>query len=163
MRFQNPLVFCLMLFIAIFFHKKNASAPSIEQNKTVAYLLTVERGAFHYDCFELSPTMVSYHPSDDAQFELEKYNSFSEVALDSLKTLKLFKQIEEEGFWDLKDVYPETSSDTSQLKITLTANGKTKSVFCEDFDRGCNELMKYIDEKVIELEGNNLKRIYLPG
>jgi hypothetical protein len=163
MRFQNPLVFCLILSVAVFIHKKHASETSGKPTEAGTYLLTVERGAFHDDCFELTLTKVKYHPAEGVPVDQEKYTTFSEVALDSAETLKFFKEIEKKGFWELKDVYTETSSCTSQLKITLTANGKTKSVICNDYERGCHDLVKYIDQKVIDLEGNGLKRIYLPG
>ena len=163
MRFQNTLVYFLILSVAIFFHIKNGSSKTDKPIVGKTFLLTVERGAFHNDCFEITPTKLSYQPKKDAQFKLEKYNSYSEVALDSTATKKILAHIEVEGFWNLKHAYIDNSSDTSQLKITLTVNGKTKSVICDDFERSCPELLKFIEKKVIELEGNDLKRIYLPG
>lgn len=162
-KFQNPFLFCIILAVSIFFHKKNAKNDPIVPIVPKEFKLVLERGAFHYDCFELTPEKISYFPDGNIQHDIVKYNTISVVKLDSSNTLQFFHEIETNGFWNLKNQYNASSSCTSQLKITLHANGKNKTILCDDFERGCPELIKYIDKKVVELEGNDLKRIYLPG
>ena len=163
MKFQNPFFFCVVLAIALFLFKKGDDENGDASNSADDFKLIVERGAFHFDRFEMTSTAITYYAKENSAHEINKYNNNSKVELDSTDSLKFLKQIETEGFWNLDDVYTETSSCTSQLKITLTANGKTKQVICDDFERACPKLLRLIEKKVIDLEGNNLKRIYLPG
>ena len=149
--------------MTIFLHKKNDSNKPLESDTSKELKLVVERGAFHYDRFELTPTMITYFPEENAQHAEIKYNTISKVVLDTTETKQFFKQIEDRGFWNLQNRYTASSSCLSGLKITLYTNGKSKSIICDDFERECPDLIKYIDKKVVELEGNNLKRIYLPG
>ena len=163
MKFQNPFVLCIIFALAIYCHKKDGTIPSKSAPTDKTYKLTVDRGAFHYDKFILTSNKIEYRPNPDHQFENQKYNAYSETALDSVIINSFFREIEERGFWDLNDHYQAYASCSSELRITLDANGKTKTVICDDYSTYCHDLMKYIDEKVVEFEGNNLKRVHLPG
>lgn len=148
----------------LFLYKKEERIASTQEKTTdKEFKLTVERDAFHYDRFEVTPTALTYYPEEDAQHPLEKYNLQSKVVLNREQTKQFIEYIENEGFWHLNDRYTTLGSCASQLKVTLTMNGKTKTVLCDDFERDCSALIQYIDKKVIEWEGNDLKRIYLPG
>ncbi|GAB5475878.1 MAG: hypothetical protein Mars2KO_39770 [Maribacter sp.] len=163
-KFQNPFFFCLILAATLFLYKKEEhSTPKTTKTIAKDFKLVVERGAFHYDRFELTATSLTYYPEKDAQHPLEKYNLQSKVTLNREKIQQFIEHIDNKGFWNLKNHYTTPGSCTSQVKVTLTMNGKTKTVVCDDFERGCSELIHYIDKKVIEWEGNDLKRIYLPG
>ena len=164
MKLQSPFLLCICLAVALYCSKKRdghrqSSKPSEPKN----YKLVVDRGAFHYDKFVLTSNKIEYYPGHDNQFEYEKYNTHSETILDSTMIKSFFQEIEEKGFWKLRDRYEAYASCSSELKITLTVNEKTKTVICDDYSTYCHDLIKYIDKKVVELEGNNLKRIYLPG
>ncbi len=106
---------------------------------------------------------ITFLPESESKHTEIKYNQTSETKLDTNSTKKFFNEIEKKGFWKLKDNYKAESSCTSELSITLEKDGKTKTVTCDDFKRDCPNLIKYIDKKVVEFEGNDLKRIYLPG
>lgn len=163
MKLQNPFLLCICLAIAIYCHKKDPIIGSTQQSSQKEYKLVVERGAFHYNRFELTSNKINFIPDWNSDYVEIKYNTISETKLDSLSTLAFFQEIEERGFWDLNDRYEAYASCTSELRITLTVNEKTKTVICDDYSTYCNDLMKYIDKKVVEFEGNDLKRIYLPG
>jgi len=149
MKLQNPFLLCIFLAIAIYCHKKDPTNDSTQQPSQEEYKLIVERGAFHYDRFELTPNKIEYHPDPDNQFENEKYNTHSETALDSIIISSFFQEIEERGFWDLKQHYEAYASCSSELRITLIANEKTKTVICDDYSTYCHELIKYIEKKVV--------------
>lgn len=162
MKFQNPFVLCIFLAVVIYFHKQDSTIDSTEElDKT--YKLTVDRGAFHYDKFILTSNKIEYHPDTKNQFEHAKYNTYSETVLDSTAIISFFQEIEERGFWNLNHRYQAYSTCTSELRITLVVNEKAKTVICDDYSAHCHGLIKYIDEKVVEFEGNDLKRIHLPG
>jgi len=163
MKLQNPFLLCIFLALAIYCHKKDPTIDSTYKSSVKEYKLTVERGAFHYDRFELTSRKIKFFPKPNAKYGQTKYNTISETELDSLSTLVFFQEIEEKGFWDLKNHYQAYSTCTSQLRVTLTVNGNEKTVICDDYGAYCHDLIKYIDEKVVEFEGNDLKRIYLPG
>ena len=155
MKYLYPVLLFLCLAVAIY--SNNKSKPKSE------YRLVVERGAFHYDKFDITKNKIKYIPNSSASDQVEEYKGHSETFLDSLSTIGFFKKIEADGFWSLKDRYSAVSSCTSQLIITLEVNGKAKTVICDDFERNCPDLIKYIDKKAVEFEGNDLKRIFLPG
>ena len=163
MKFQNPIVFFIMLIVSIFLYCKNGPNAAIDTGLTQEYKLIVERGGFHYDRFEVTPSQITYFPQENSQHLDIKYNSISKSTLDSIQTMEFFEELIEKGFWDLKNKYQNDGSCTSMLRITFIANGKRKVVVCEDFDSGCHNLIKDIDSEVIDMEGNDLKRIYLPG
>lgn len=163
MKLQNPFLLCIFLALAIYCHKKDDTIHSKDISGAKTYKLTVDRGAFHYDKFILTSNKIEYHPDSNNQFENEKYNGYSETTLDSIIIDSFFQEIEGRGFWDLDHRYQTFSSCTSELRITLTVNEKAKTVICDDYNAYCHDLIKYIDKKVVEFEGNDLKRIYLPG
>lgn len=163
MKFQNPFVLCLFLSLALYCHKKDPTIRTKDVSDYNTYKLIVERGAFHFDKFVLTSNTIEYHPNSGNAFEIKKYNTYSETELDSIAIISFFKEIEDKGFWKLKNHYQAYASCSSELRITLFANEKTKTVICDDYSTYCHDLIKYIDEKVVELEGNDLKRIYLPG
>lgn len=163
MKIQNPFLLCICLAIAIYCHKKDPTIDATQQALIKEYKLIVERGAFHYDRFELTPGKIKFIPDSNSEHVDNKYNTISETKLDSLSTLAFFREIEEKGFWGLRNNYQAYATCSSELKITFAVNEKTKTVICDDYNTYCHELIKYIDKKVVELEGNGLKRIYLPG
>lgn len=124
----------------------------------------MDRGGFHYDCFELTPTALYFYPNNEIDsFYLKKYRTFHKVEMDTAVTLAFFRELEARGIWNLKEYYEDESSDTSGLRVIFKADDRETIIECDDYIRSCPELIHYIEEKIIELEGNDLKRIYLPG
>lgn len=164
MKIQNPFFLFVCLSIALYCTNKGKKADiSSENNGPKDFRLVLSRGAFHYDRFELTANKIEFIPDSTAQHDMAQYSTFSETELDSLLTMAFLKEVEERGFWKLKNTYGSSSSCTSELRVTLEKEKRTKTVICDDFERDCPELIKYIDKKIVELEGNDLKRIYLPG
>lgn len=164
MKLQNPFLLCICLALVLYCSKKSDSnKPNPKPSALKHYKITVNRGAFHYDRFELTSEKITFLPESESKHPEVKYNKTSETKLDTDSTKKFFKEIEKKGFWKLKDNYKAGSSCTSELKVTLKKEGKSKTVICDDFERDCPDLIKYIDKKAVEFEGNDLKRIYLQG
>lgn len=164
MKLQYPFLLCLCLALAIYFSKKQDQQLALQNYKPLSnYKLVVNRGAFHYDRFIVTVDKIVYIPLTDSNHIKAKYNKLSEVLPNDQETKSFFDKIESEGFFKLKNIYEATSSCTSKLEVSIELNGKIKSVSCDDFERDCPELVKYINQKVVELEGNDLKRIYLTG
>lgn len=162
----TSLCFLGMLFLGLMFLRCNTEPKaSVEgfQEERKTYTLKVERSAFHYDSFILKDDTLRYIPQERSDHPNALYNRPTQRILDSAVTNNLIRKIVHDGFWQLDPTYKSSSSCTSPLKITLQVNEKSKTVICDDFVRDCPELIKYIDQKVVELEGNGLKRIYLPG
>ena len=128
-----------------------------------SYTLKIERGAFHYDSFLLEGDTLRYIPQENSAHPNRLYNEATSRFIDSAVTNGFFNKIVSDGFWELKKAYKSGTSCTSQLRVTLKTDDRTKTVTCDDFERDCPELIKYIDKKVVALEGNGLVRIYLPG
>ncbi len=164
MKYIYPKLLFVCLSVAIYCNNKSEKGnhPSNVEH-TNNYSLLVQRGAFHFDSFEITKNKISHIPGISSNFETSTINEKSQTFLDSLQTLGFFKKLEAKGFWNLKTRYGSETSCTSQLIVTLTTNGKSKTVICDDYQTDCPELIKYIEKKVVELEGNNLKRMYLPG
>lgn len=127
------------------------------------YSLTVSRGAFHEDTFIMNIHSLRYLVPKDASFEDTKYTVNSITPLDSLKTIAFFKELEVKGIWNLENNYKSDGSCTSSLLICFKNTYQTKTISCDDFQRDCPELLQYVEQKMVELEGSNLKRSYLPG
>jgi len=162
MLYPKILTFCLVLLV-IYYNLEPDGLSVFGKSSDDQYVLVVERGAFHNDTFILTPDKIIFNPESNSGHGSTKYNTYSETNLNSKTILGFFTGIQDKGFWKLKDQYKSSSSCLSELKITLEMNGQVKTVICDDYERNCPDLIKYIDEKVVELEGNDLKRIYLPG
>ncbi|WP_276165679.1 hypothetical protein [Zobellia alginiliquefaciens] len=164
MKYIYPKLLLICLAFAIYFNNKSVENKDLSHlSKVNQYSLLVQRGAFHFDSFKIVKNKISHIPGISSNFETATYNENSQTFLDSLQTLGFFKKLEAQGFWNLKTHYGSETSCNSQLIVTLTTNGKSKTVICDDYQTDCPELIKYIEKKVVELEGNDLKRIYLPG
>lgn len=164
MKLQNPFFFCLILAAMLFLYKtEEPVTPTAHTGAAPDLKLVVERGAFHYDRFEVKSDTVWYTPGEHAQHPLNKYNLPSQVSIQAGVTKQFLADIEQNGFWKLKTHYWSPSSCTSLLKVSVTQNGMTKTVFCKDFERDCPKVIQYIEKKVVEWEGNGLKRNHLPG
>ncbi|WP_289063387.1 hypothetical protein [uncultured Zobellia sp.] len=164
MKYIYPKLLFVCLSVAIYCNNKSQKRDSLANSgHTNHYSLLVQRGAFHFDSFKIVKNKISHIPGISSNFETATYNKNSQSFLDTLQTLGFFKKIEAKGFWDLKTHYGSETSCNSQLIVTLTSNGKSKTVICDDYQTNCPDLIKYIEKKVVELEGNDLKRINLPG
>jgi len=164
MKIQYPLALFLCLLLTKYHDYQSENRKSAVKSESFkSYKLVVKRGPFHYDSFVMSIGQIQYLRNKNQKHGVEKYNKSSPGKIDSMKALNLFREIEQKGFWKLKNHYKTTSSCTSELAVTLEKDKEAKTVICDDFERDCPDLIKYIDKKVVELEGNDLKRIYLPG
>ena len=151
------------LFFALCFFASCKKTNDTKEPKITNYSLIIERGAFHYDSFKLTKDELHFYPSEIDSTSQDKYRTASKIKIDTLKSLAFFKELEERGIWDLKKHYTEETSCTSVLRIIYRVDKKETTIECDDYKRGCPELIQAIEQKIIALEGNDLKRIYLPG
>ncbi|MBC6999908.1 hypothetical protein [Cytophaga sp. FL35] len=162
MKYIYPKLLAVCLVVAIYCNNR-----SVKNYQTTSdghgYHLIVKRGAFHKDRFDLYKNKIRYTPDTSERKADAKYNHYTETYLDSLPTIGFFKKLEAEGFWELDDHYPTGTSCPSQMIVTLKHDKKSKTVICGDFLNDCPDLIKYIDKKVVEMEGHDLHRIYTPG
>ena len=162
----------ILLFIALLACQK----PKINEVKEADKIdfstveLKVERGAFHYDTFILKDTIITFFPQKEIdsteQNDSVKHKDYyikSEKAILRTDRDALVQKIIAADIWDLKEQYTPNESCTSRLTVRFTLNGKTKKIVSEDFDRGCPEIIKYIESELVRLHGKGLKRIFLPG
>ena len=127
-------------------------------------ILTIERGAFHYDKFILKDTIITFYPSTkNLSKENDKYNQFSEQIISKQTRNKFIDKIIGDGFFKLNNSYSSNTSCNSHLTVTLKLNNQTKKIVSEDFQRECPELLKFIEQEIIRMHSKNLKRILLPG
>ena len=127
-------------------------------------ILTIERGAFHYDKFILKDTIISFYPSsENLGKENDKYNQVSEQIISKQARNKFIEKIIRGGFFKLNNSYSSNTSCNSHLTVTLKFNNQTKKIVSEDFERECPELLKFIEQEIIKMHNKNLKRIFLPG
>ncbi len=141
---------------------------SIRSNDKIDYskvVLKVERGAFHYDSFVLKQDSVVFIPKEDRVGAKKdaKYYRRSAIAI-SKEDFKIYIDgLINKGFLEMKDFYDENSTCTSGLSVSLQINGKTKTIKCTDFERGCPDLLYKIENDLIEMHGMKLHRKFLPG
>lgn len=160
MNYWNRTIIVIFTFCFLVSCKEKSN---VKKAKNPEYSLQLDRGAFHYDRFDLTPTKLYFYPLDTDSSYQKKYTTPITIKMDTTVTLAFFRELEKQGIWDLKEHYIEESSCTSTLRIIFKADKKETIIKCDDYKRGCPELISYIEEKIIALEGNNLKRIYLPG
>ncbi|WP_117885416.1 DUF6438 domain-containing protein [Aureibaculum luteum] len=163
---MQKLIVLFLFFTSIVACQKPKVNDSNENNNTdfSTIELTVERGAFHYDTFVLKDTTITFHPQKEMDsVEHQEYYTKSEKHISKADRDVLVQKIIAADIWDLKDKYTPDESCTSMLTVTFSLNGKTKKIVSEDFDRGCPEIIKYIESELVRLHGKELKRIFLPG
>ncbi|KKN61540.1 hypothetical protein LCGC14_0520690 [marine sediment metagenome] len=145
----------------------NLKSNDVSVNSDIDYsnvLLTVERGAFHFDKFILKDTVITFYPSSESfSAEDENYNQISEQIIRKQARNEFVKKIIEDGFFKLKDSYSNNTSDNSYLAVTFKFNNQSKQVVSDDFERECPELLKFIEQEIIRLHNKNLTRVILPG
>lgn len=163
MKHAYPKVLAICLAIAVYCNNKSVKSLIQETSENHEYQLFVTRGAYHYDGFELSKNRIRYIPDTQRTKLSKKYNSFEQTYLDTMTTIGFFKKIEARGFWELSPHYESKRSCSSKLEVTLKNKKRTKTVICEDYENDCPELIKYIDKKVVEMQGSQLHRVYIPG
>lgn len=126
--------------------------------------LIVERGAFHYDKFVLDDTTITFYPEEENKSgPSTKYNQISIQKISKKIRDTFIKQLINKGIFDLDNTYSTNESCTSLLRITLYYDNKTKTIECNDFKRNCPQLLQFIENEIVHLHKQNLKRIYLPG
>lgn len=145
----------------------NSKSDIVSFNPNIDYsniLLTIERGAFHYDKFILKDTLITFYPSsENFRMENDNYNQISEQIISKQTRNKFIKKIIEDGFLKLKDSYSNNTSCNSHLTVTFKFNNQSKKIVSEDFERECPELLKFIEQEIIRMHNKNLNRILLPG
>ncbi len=162
MRFLLPKAIALFAAFLIYCGYNTQKKKNTTQN-TLPYTLTMERGGFHQDAFQIIGNSIFYVPDSTVSKTIDRYNRPTIKVLNDTVVTTFLAAIEQQRFWGLDDTYGTDASCTSSITVTLEQGDQKKTVICQDFDRNCPALIKYIDQKMVELEGNQLKWIFLPG
>lgn len=126
--------------------------------------MTLSRGAFHYDYFQLTGNELKFIPSNsDSITEKTDYNKESKVILEENTALSIYNNLIENSVFEMNSVYESPTTCNSILEIELTIYDKKITILCKDFERGCPKFISSLEGKLIELHGKNLKRFILPG
>ncbi|NHF60867.1 hypothetical protein FK220_016050 [Flavobacteriaceae bacterium TP-CH-4] len=163
MRFVVPKVVALCSSFLIYCGYNTEKRTTSVEEAVATYKITMKRGGLHQDAFQVVGNNLRYIPDSTSSKIFERYNIPSLKKMDNQVVLEFFKNIEQLGFWKLNDEYRTDASCTSSLIVTVEQNGRIKTVRCDDFERNCPPVIKYIDQKVVELEGNYLIWTFLPG
>ena len=147
--------------------KVNSKSSTLSRTHIVdssSIILTIERGAFHYDKFILKDTLITFYPSSETLGKNnDEYNQISEQIISKQTRNKFIEKIIDGGLLKLNNSYSSNTSCNSHLTVTFKFNNQTKKIISEDFERECPELLKVIEQEIIRMHGKNLKRILLPG
>lgn len=160
---KKGLKICVFLFLIVFFSCKESKTQDKINYKTTT--LTIKRGAFHYDTFVLKDSVIYFQPNKEQMIGKfsSAYTKASHKVISSATKKKLINHILQADFMKLEAKYPCKSSCTSMLEVSLTINGKTKTVQAEDYQRDCPKLLQWIEKEIIKLHGKDLYRSSLPG
>ncbi len=145
-------------------NKVNITKSENNKNNYSEIVLTVKRGAFHYDKFILKDTIITFYPAKEKLLEkYDKYNYISEQKISKQTRDQFIKHIVDAGFFKLKNKYNSQTTCNSSLIVTLKLGDKTKRIISEDYQRKCPELLKFIEKQIILLHNKKLVRVILPG
>ena len=159
MKLSSQIVFFICFLAAIYFYKTlTIEAPEKDRESYTSYTLRLVRGASHCEEFVVTMDSVLYFPGSRPRFREQKYDRPSKTSIDSVLGYAFFKEIEERGFWELKSASKTSFSCTEGLTITLEGKGRSKTIFCGNFDRNTPDVVRFIDQKVVELGRANTKR-----
>ncbi|PKV51387.1 hypothetical protein ATE84_3472 [Aquimarina sp. MAR_2010_214] len=144
--------------------KEEANSENFDFNDISNIKLTLSRGAFHWDSFQLIGNKLTYLPSKENDFEgYPEYQKKSKVILSDSIVKSLIKEIVENDILQLDTYYDNMTSCGSMLEVVIKINTIEKKISCKDFEKGCPEILTNLEKKLIALHGKNLKRIFLPG
>ncbi len=147
--------------------KINLKSDIVFLNQNIDFssvVLTIERGAFHYDKFILKDTLITFYPSSESLTGgNDNYTQISEQIISKQTRNKFVRKIIEDGFFKLKNSYSSNRSCNSNLTVTFKLNDQSRKIVSEDFETECPELLIYIEQEIIRMHNKNLKRISLPG
>ncbi len=160
MRFLLPKTIALLISFLVYCGYNTNKKTTISSDM---YTLTVKRGGYHNDMFQLIGNSIFYFPDSTDVKTIERFNVSSVTPLEKKVVDSFFSKLESERFWTLNERYRTDTSCSSSIEITLEHDGRSKTVFCEDFGRDCPDLIKYIDQSIVVFEGNDLKWTFLPG
>ncbi len=161
-----------LLLIALLLLKCSANEENEKVTTTNLYsdsikpplIIKLERGAFHYDTFTLTDSVLTYIPEDNIKPEQENiYSNPIVVIITKEQREELGNLINNENFWSYENEYKAQSSCTSSISISISLGKKNKNIVSDDYKRDCPKGLYLLEKKLIELSGKDLKRIYLPG
>ncbi|TPN86980.1 hypothetical protein [Aquimarina algicola] len=126
--------------------------------------LTLSRGAFHGDAFQLIGNELTHLTNKPENIKINsEYDKNSTVILSDSIINSLVQEINEDHILELDTLYKSNFSCNSMLRVNIKIDTIEKTIFCEDYIRGCPDKLSDLETKLIRLHGKNLKRIYLPG
>ena len=161
-----PFILLFSIFVSCQETKKNNTKQDIKTDFSTIEL-KVERGAFHYDTFILKDTTITFYPESKIDSiensEHQKYYKTSVNIISNSERNTLIQHLLDADIWNLKEKYTPEGSCTSNVVVTIRLNGKTERIQCDDFVRGCPNIIKFIEKEMVRLHGKGLKRIFLPG
>lgn len=126
--------------------------------------LTLTRGAFHWDSFELKGNELTYIPSKSGYLkEYPEYQNKSMVRLSDSIVVTLVNDLINNGIFEMDSLYESMTTCDSMLEVELFLIDSKIKIKCNDYQRGCPEILTQLEDRLIKLHGKALKRIVLPG
>jgi hypothetical protein len=156
-------VFLLILVGSSCKNSENNTAEDLAPQESITKII-VRRGSFHNDKFVVQDSIIKFMPLDSGFIEeFPQYTIPSQTVVSKEQLENLFKQIQDQGFFDLNARYTSSTTINSMLEVTVETASEKKTVLSEDFENGCPEVLRFIEQEVVRLHGKNLKRQLLPS
>jgi hypothetical protein len=109
----------------------------------------------HYDTLAIIGNQIKFIPNDGAE-------GTSKLLKDSI-VIHLANQLITDGIFEMDSVYANETSCNSALNVFLNAKNKQISIRCYDYKRGCPKILQDLEDKLVDLQGDSLCRVDLPG
>ncbi|GAA0872175.1 hypothetical protein GCM10009117_13220 [Gangjinia marincola] len=126
--------------------------------------LTLTRGAFHWDSFELKGNELTYIPSKSDYLEdYPEYQNESMVRLSDGAVIALINDLMDNGIFEMDSLYENLTTCNSMIEVEFLFIDSKIKIKCSDYQKGCPEILTQLEDRLIKLHGKGLKRIVLPG
>lgn len=160
MKFKLILSLFLLLLSSILLYCR----ASEKKERSESLIIKLERGAFHFDSFILTDTLLIYKPEKGIKFDRGNvYSKPLAIIISKKQKEELIRFLNIHNFWLLESSYKAKSSCTSGINISISLGSSYKKIISEDYKRDCPKVLFLLEQKLIELSGKDLKRSILPG
>ncbi len=146
----------LIILVLTISCKENNSQKEIFKNAE----LIVERGAFHFDRFVLNNNEITFLEFED---NTNDYKLVDKKKIDKQLIQDFFNKIIKEGIFQLNTNYKCSNSCSSSLRVRFVNGNNKIDISCQDWQKNCPKLLKFIELEIVKLQGEKRFRSKLPG